>query len=104
MKQHLSHLLILSLAALLASGCGKPSAVELENRKLLEATLTAVTIRNPEELQRDAALIDSRHESGNLSDENYQAIKEMIQTAQSGSWAAAEESLYEFRKANRFFK
>lgn len=45
-----------------------------DNRRLLDAILTAISIWNDEELLNDEALLEQRRADGELSEESYQAI------------------------------
>jgi len=89
---------------LLLAGCGGPSADERENRKAFEFLLTAVSLKNGKELDKDAKRIEERHAAGQLSDARYQELQEIIQKARAGNWAEAEELAYEFREKQPFFK
>ena len=57
--------LLVSLVLLL-TGCGEPSVRELKNRRELEALLTAISLRNTKELDKDIQRIEDRHNSGEL--------------------------------------
>jgi hypothetical protein len=94
------------LAGLLVTlaGCGEPSARELKNRQELEALLTAVSLRNKAELEKDARRIDDRHAAGELSDGRYQDLREIIKKARAGEWGAAEKQAYELREQHPYFK
>jgi len=85
-------------------GCGEPSHRELKNRGELEALLTAVSLKNADELEKDARRINGRHDAGELSDSSYQALNEIIEKARSGDWAEAEKKAYHFRERQPFFK
>ena len=85
-------------------GCGEPSLRELENRRELEALLTAVSLKNTKELDRDAKRIDDRHISGELSDSGYKDLQAIVKKAQAGDWAGAEKQAYGLRESNPFFK
>jgi hypothetical protein len=89
----------LILGLILASGCGGPGEREIKNARAFEALLTAVSLKNAKEMEADAAQIETRHESGELSEANYQSLKEIVSKARSGDWAGAESKAYEFRKA-----
>jgi hypothetical protein len=91
-------------AALVAAGCGQPTETTRDNRRLLDAVLTAVVIRNPEELAKDKQLLDAREQAGLLSDESYSKILGIIELAEAGDWPAAEEQLYELREQVPFPK
>ena len=85
-------------------GCGEPSLRELENRRELEALLTAVSLKNKKELDRDIKRIEDRHTSGELSDDSYKDLQEIVKKAQAGDWAGAEKQAYEFRESKPYFK
>jgi hypothetical protein len=89
---------------LLLTGCGEPSVRELENRRELEALLTAVSLRNRKELDRDARRIDDRHASGKLSDDSYKDLQGIVKKAQAGDWGEAEKMAYELRESKPFFE
>ena len=93
------------VALLLAlAGCGEPTERELKNRRELEALLTAISLKNAKELDKDAKRIDDRHTSGELSDGNYRDLDEIVKKAQSGDWSGAEKRAYELRESKPFFK
>jgi hypothetical protein len=88
------------LAALLfaVSGCGaNPSEREVGNARAFEALLTAISLRNRSELERDADLISARYAKGDLSDAKNRDLQAIIQHARAGEWGAAERQAYEFR-------
>ncbi len=79
-------------------GCGgEPSDREVKNARAFEALLTAVSLRNSKELDADARIIESRHDSGELSGGNYRELAEVIAKARAKDWAGAERRAYEFR-------
>jgi hypothetical protein len=89
------------LAGLILSllGChGEPSERELKNARAFEALLTAVSLRNEKELEKDAKSIDERHSTGQLSDGKYQEIQEIVEKARAKDWDGAEKRAYEFRR------
>lgn len=96
------HLLFLGLLVL--TGCGGPSVDERENRKAFEFLLTAVSLKNAKELEKDARRIDERHTAGKLSDARHRELSEIIEKARAGDWGKAEEMAYAFREARSFFK
>ncbi len=99
-------LLNVFFACLFLPGCGptEHSEEELQNRKVFDAILTAVTMKNRKELDADAKLLESRRADGHVSEKNFQALQGMIAKARSGDWAGAERELYELRKAHPFLK
>lgn len=92
------------LALLLAAGCGGPTETERENRKAFEFLLTAVSLKNPREVEKDATRIDDRHAAGQLSDAMHQKLKTIIEQARQGKWDEAERLAYEFRETSPFFR
>jgi hypothetical protein len=96
-----------ALAGLLLAlaGCGgEPSEVELKNRQELEMLLTAVSLKDANQLEKDARRIDARHESGLLSDARHADLQAIIRSARDGDWAAAETQAYAFREARPYFE
>ena|SRR5581483_4398223 len=85
-------------------GCGEPSEEARQNRRVVDAVLTAVTTKNRKELDKDAALWDKRLADGVLSEKPYKAVKASIEKAKAGDWAGAEDDLYKFRESNPFPK
>lgn len=69
----------------------------MNNARAFEALLTAISLRSPTELEKDAQAIERRHACGEMSDAKYTELKAVITTARSGEWAAAEAQAYEFR-------
>ena len=95
---------VLAVLLLALSGCGGPSTEERENRKVFEMLLTAISLKNPKELEKDAKRIDERHAAGILSDARHRDLTEMIERARAGDWGKAEEMAYTFREERPFFK
>lgn len=94
-----------AVAALLGtSGCGQPSEEARQNRRVVDAVLTAVTTKNRKQLDKDAALWDERFSGGHVSAERHKAVKDCIAKARTGDWAAAEDALYKFRETEPFPK
>jgi hypothetical protein len=88
---------ILVLAATL-TGCGEePTQREVQNARAFEALLTAVSLKHEKEVERDAKLIDERHDAGELSEGRYRELAEIIAKARAKDWAGAEKRAYEFR-------
>jgi hypothetical protein len=85
-------------------GCGEPSVRELKNRRELEALLTAITLKNKKELDKDTRRIEERHASGELSDESYKDLQDIIKKAEGGDWGGAERQAYQLRESKPFFK
>ena len=103
-RGHKSRRTLLVWLVLLLAGCGEPSVRELKNRRELEALLTAISLKNQKELDKDIQRIEERHASGELSDESYKDLQEIIKKAQAGDWGGAEKQAYELRESKPFFK
>jgi hypothetical protein len=95
---------MLAVLLLAAVGCGEPSPRELKNRQEFEGLLTAVSLKDKAELERDARRIDARHASGELSDGGHDDLRAIIEKARSGDWAGAEKQAYEFREKRPYFR
>src|SRR6266404_7477166 len=89
-------------SALLASGCRGPTEVERDNRRVLDAILTAITIKNHRLLEDDARRARARFDAGQLSADDYQAMEAIITKARAGKWSDAETAGYAFRRLHPF--
>jgi protein tyrosine/serine phosphatase len=96
--------LIAAMILALAGCSGEPSERELKNRRELEALLTAISLKNRKELDRDAQRIAERRTAGELSDSPYRALQEIVEKARAGDWSAAEKQAYDFRESSPFFR
>jgi hypothetical protein len=96
--------LALIAGAFMMNGCGGPNETTRDNRRLTDAILTAVTIRNSKELSNDQQLLEARRAAGKLSEETFSILNDAITEAASGEWNTAETQLYEFRKQTPFPK
>jgi hypothetical protein len=85
-------------------GCGEPSVRELKNRREFEALLTAITLKNKKGLDKDTRRIEERHASGELSDESYEDLQDIIKKGEGGDWGGAERQAYQLRESKPFFK
>jgi hypothetical protein len=92
-----------AVALLAALGCGDPSLRQLENRRELEALLTAISLKNKREFDRDIERISDRRAKGDLSEASYKALEPIITKARSGDWAGAEKDAYALRESTPFF-
>ncbi len=82
-RGHISRTTLLVWLVLLSAGCGEPSVRELKNRRELEALLTAISLKNQKELDKDIQRIEDRHGSGELSDSSYKDLGEIIKPDQA---------------------
>ena len=92
------------LVVVVLAGCGGPSEDERENRKAFEFLLTAVSLKDAKELEKDAKRIDDRHAAGKLSDARHGDLRAIVEKARAGDWSEAERMAYEFREKQPFFK
>jgi hypothetical protein len=95
---------VLTAVALLVVGCRGPTQEERDNRRLLDALLTAITIKNSRLLQNEARRLEQRHKAGQLTEEQYEGMKAFIDKARAGDWTGAEKDGYEFRKKFPFVR
>jgi hypothetical protein len=97
-------LLALVGLALFAWGCRGPSQEDRDNRRALDAILTAITMKNSRLLEESTKRAKARHDAGQLTDEQYQGMEAFINKARGGDWPGAEKDGYEFRKQHPFGK
>ena len=95
---------VLFASSLLVVGCSAPTETARENRRLLDAILTAITMKNQKWLSDDAEIAKTRHEARQLTDWEFEQLSKIIDKGSAGEWKTAEELGYEFRKAHPFVK
>jgi hypothetical protein len=71
---------------------------------LLDAILTAISMKNGRWLERDAQLLQQRHEARQLSETAFHELHAVIGKARAGDWAGAEADAYRFRERHPFCK
>lgn len=94
----------LLIAALLAAGvlgCGRPPQAAPQNLQLIAALRTALSAQNTEWLEKNIAIIDQRHQDGEMSQEEYDEFQRIIAMAQDGRWQEAEQQVIAFQSAQR---
>lgn len=89
---------IMLVLGLVVPGCNRTNETSRENRRLVDAVLTAVTMRNSDELSKDKELLAARQAAGQLSTKTHSTILRIIEKAERKDWETAERELYEFRK------
>lgn len=97
-KSTLAVALLLAAAGL--SGCGRPQ-VAPKNLHLTASLRTALSAQNSEWLDQNAEVIDERHQSGEMSDEEYEAFQTILEEARAGNWREAEEEAMALQQAQR---
>jgi hypothetical protein len=90
--------------ALLVSGCRGPTPQERDNRRLVDAILTAVTIKNARLLEGNAKRAEKRRAAGHLTREQYEGLRAILEKAKAGDWSGAEADGYAFRKKHPFVR
>jgi hypothetical protein len=85
------------------AGCGETRTAHFSprNYRLLQALRTAVSARKTDWLDQAVKLIDHRHETGELADEEFAALDSVVAQARQGEWTQAESDLMKLIKAQR---
>lgn len=83
-------------------GCGKPNETQRDNRRLMDAVLTAIVIKSPKDLLKDKALLEARFLDGKIAKDIYRKIFDFIEQAEAGDWDKAEKGLYALRSQTPF--
>ena len=81
-------------------GCSYPVA-EPMNMELISSLRTALSTRNDKWLAENEAIVEQRHEKGEMRDDEYEAFRSIIQRAREGDWQGAERASVRFQKAQR---
>ncbi|HEY1601199.1 MAG TPA: hypothetical protein VGG64_16470 [Pirellulales bacterium] len=95
---------ILITLVLVASGCRRPTQEDRDNRRLLDAILTTITIKNARLLDDNEQWAQSRHDAGQLTDGEFDSMTAIIAKARRGDWSRAEADGYAFRKKRPFVR
>lgn len=98
LRLHCLVAMIMLALGLVVPGCNRTNETSRENRRLVDAVLTAVTMRNSEELSKDKKLLAARQAAGQLLTKTHATILRIIEKAEAKDWETAERELYEFRK------
>lgn len=91
---------ILASLLLAAVGCGYP-AVQPGNQRLTSSLRTALSARNEGWLKMNEDLINERHQSGAMHDDEHEAFLAIIEQARQGDWAGAERAALGLQRAQR---
>lgn len=86
---------------MLFHGCGRsyPRMETYEAVQLIAALRTACSSQNAQRLERAATIIEQEFQAGALSEPQYQALRDVIATAEAGNWKDAEQMCHRFQKA-----
>jgi hypothetical protein len=91
----------LLLWTLVGSGCSRPPQIGQENRRLIGSLRTAIAAQNTDWLDQNAGLVEERHAQGSLADDQYDALKAIIDQARAGNWADALTAATRLSKAQQ---
>ena len=94
---------VVAALILAAAGCGEPRVAHIRSRnhRLLQALRTAVSAKRADWLEQNAQLIEERHATGEMTDEEFDALNPIVAQARQGMWAQAESDLTRLIKAQR---
>ena len=71
------------------------------NRKVLEALQTAVSSKKPEWLEAVSTQVAQKHEDGDVSDAEFNAIRTIVKKAESGDWKGAQLASFALSEGQR---
>ncbi len=91
----------LAIWLLVGMGCHRPPQIAQDNRRLITSLRTAVAAHKVDWLDLNAAAIDERHAAGGLSEDQYAALKSIVQRAREGKWAEAEAEVIQLAKVQQ---
>ncbi len=91
---------VVLLTVIVLCGCGRPQ-VAPKNLRLTASLRTALSAQDREWLDQNAEVIDERHQSGEMSGEEYEAFQAILAEARAGNWHEAEEEALRLQKAQR---
>ena len=91
-----------ALLAALVVGCGEPQiGADADTFKAVDALYTAVSLREPERVDRCLDSLKSLHRSGKLDRAPLDAIDGIAAEARAGSWESAQSRLADFMRGQR---
>jgi hypothetical protein len=97
-RQRMTVLLLLVLTLALSSCREHPRVTSRESLDLIKQVYTACNTRNAARLTKCEAAYAELVEKGLLSAEEQKSFERILQTAQSGDWAAAQASSLQFAR------
>ncbi|OYW18446.1 MAG: hypothetical protein B7Z55_10625 [Planctomycetales bacterium 12-60-4] len=80
----------------------QPPAVEFDNLRYVQLLWTAVSAKNDGWLDKVAAAVESRHQSGEMSASELAHFQAIVSMAKAGQWEAASRDCYEFAEAQHY--
>ena len=72
-----------------AAGCDRGPQLAKENQQFADTVYTAVAARNQKWLESNERIVAEAHDTHRLSDEEFDALNEILQLARSGDWTSA---------------
>jgi hypothetical protein len=82
-------------------GCARPPQFPAEDQTLLEGLRTAISAKKPEWVAANAKRIDELHQQSKLSEEQYQALQQVIDATKADDWKSANQQIIRLEKAQR---
>jgi hypothetical protein len=103
--------IIAAVVLVLAAGLGLwawngrvPTMEARDNRRTVDAILTAITMKNSRLLEAGIQRARVRRQAAQLTEEQYAGMESFAGRARSGDWAGAEKEGYAFRQKYPFVK
>jgi hypothetical protein len=101
----------IAVALLLTMGLGvwiwssRPPTMEMrDNRKAVDAILTAITMKNKRLLEAGIQRAQERRQAAQLTEDQFAGMLAFASKARSGDWSGAEKDGYAFRQKYPFVK
>jgi hypothetical protein len=93
----------LALALALIPACGRPPQIgaDRDSFKAVDALYTAVSLRDPKELDRCAASLKTLGESKKLTEAAARSLDAIVAEARGGGWESAQTRLAAFMRGQR---
>ena len=95
--------IVAALAAALVAGCGRPAQMgaDPEVFTTVDALYTAVSLREPSQVDRCAAALAGLREAGRLPDSAHGDLDRVISASRDGRWERAQSDLRRFMLGQR---
>jgi uncharacterized membrane protein len=102
-KMNTQRFMVTVLVASLAAGCARVAQLGDDEQafKAADALWTAVCAKQPQLVHDTAARLTQLHADGNLPDEAFAALQEVVSKADAADWLAARTSLKSFWRGQR---
>ena len=84
---------------------GRPPTMEArDNRRTVDAILTAITMKNTRLLDAGIRRAQARRQAAQLTEDQLAGMESFASKARAGDWASAEKEGYAFRQKYPFVK